>query len=319
MAYSDALHAPTSDITLAPELLWPPDAARAQQRNAKHQAVLAAAARLFCEQGFHAAALDDVATRLHVSKPTLYYYVRNKRELVKACAEQGCIQALEAISNANIGQPLKDSMKARLKAYARVVATDFGWCMVRLSEFSLADAASMREQVMSALTHSLVESVEGVESQAWMVDAIHGIACHGGRIPAQVIAHNVDAFLDSINFPVGSDLFHVKPQGSQKVSVQKIGNEKSQLKSEAVQQTADQNAVSTPDASMSSIDKSSTKKRDSVPTKKISPRLQTSSELVVEVENKAQLPKPTMRKEADSLSSKLSTLLSPELEQISLF
>ncbi len=50
-----------------------PAVARARQREAKRQAVLQTAARLFNERGFHATSLDDIAERLHVSKPTLYW------------------------------------------------------------------------------------------------------------------------------------------------------------------------------------------------------------------------------------------------------
>ncbi|WP_286186586.1 TetR/AcrR family transcriptional regulator, partial [Acidovorax cavernicola] len=57
------------------EPLWPATQHSAQQREAKRQAVLSAAAQLFNERGFHATSLDDIAARLGVSKPTLYYYV----------------------------------------------------------------------------------------------------------------------------------------------------------------------------------------------------------------------------------------------------
>ena len=58
---------------------------RQQQREAKRHAVLQAAAQLFNERGFHATSLDDIAARLNVSKPTLYYYVKNKQELLFLC------------------------------------------------------------------------------------------------------------------------------------------------------------------------------------------------------------------------------------------
>ena len=46
---------------------------REQQREAKRNAVLQAAAQLFNERGFHATSLDDIAARLSVTKLTLYY------------------------------------------------------------------------------------------------------------------------------------------------------------------------------------------------------------------------------------------------------
>ena len=64
---------------------WKPAGARAQQREAKRNAVLQTAARLFNERGYHATSLDDIAEQLHVSKPTLYYYVKSKDDILLEC------------------------------------------------------------------------------------------------------------------------------------------------------------------------------------------------------------------------------------------
>ena len=56
---------------------WPQAPEREQQREAKRNAVLSTAAQMFNERGFHATSLDDIAARLQVSKPTLYYYVKD--------------------------------------------------------------------------------------------------------------------------------------------------------------------------------------------------------------------------------------------------
>ena len=39
-------------------------------------------------EGFHATSLDDIAARLSVSKPTLYYYVKNKDEILLQCVRR---------------------------------------------------------------------------------------------------------------------------------------------------------------------------------------------------------------------------------------
>ena len=62
----------------------------------KRQAVLSTAAQMFNERGFHATSLDDVAARLGVSKPTLYYYVRSKDQILLECVQQGLEMTLEA-------------------------------------------------------------------------------------------------------------------------------------------------------------------------------------------------------------------------------
>jgi AcrR family transcriptional regulator len=45
---------------------------RVKERQVKREAVLRVAARLFKEKGFYATSLDEVAERLHVTKPTVY-------------------------------------------------------------------------------------------------------------------------------------------------------------------------------------------------------------------------------------------------------
>lgn len=63
----------------------------------KRQALLSTAAQMFNERGFHATSLDDVAARLGVSNPTLYYYVRSKEQILLECVQQGLEMTLEGI------------------------------------------------------------------------------------------------------------------------------------------------------------------------------------------------------------------------------
>ena len=47
------------------------------------------AARAFNERGFHNTSLDDIAAALEVTKPTIYYYVANKEQLLFECFVAG--------------------------------------------------------------------------------------------------------------------------------------------------------------------------------------------------------------------------------------
>lgn len=57
-------------------------------RGARRQQLLRAARDVFVAQGFHAAAMDDIADRAGVSKPVLYQHFPGKRELYLALLEQ---------------------------------------------------------------------------------------------------------------------------------------------------------------------------------------------------------------------------------------
>src|SRR6478752_7118029 len=56
-------------------------------RGARRKQLLAAAQDVFVAQGFHAAAMDDIADRAGVSKPVLYQHFPGKRELYLALLE----------------------------------------------------------------------------------------------------------------------------------------------------------------------------------------------------------------------------------------
>ena len=57
-------------------------------RGARRLQLLRAAQEVFVAQGFHAAAMDDIADRAGVSKPVLYQHFPGKRELYLALLEQ---------------------------------------------------------------------------------------------------------------------------------------------------------------------------------------------------------------------------------------
>lgn len=60
---------------------------REEKFEIKRQAVLRAAASLFRDKGTERTTLSDIADVLHVSKPTVYYYFRNKEEVLLALIE----------------------------------------------------------------------------------------------------------------------------------------------------------------------------------------------------------------------------------------
>ncbi|WP_225580985.1 TetR/AcrR family transcriptional regulator [Acidovorax sp. ACV02] len=117
---------------------WPPVSHRERQREAKRNAVLQAAAQLFNERGFHATSLDDIAARLNVTKPTLYYYVKNKDEILLQCVSKGLTMMLEGIdaSRAAGGKAI-DQLMTCMQVYARIVTMDFGMCLIRVGDEQL--------------------------------------------------------------------------------------------------------------------------------------------------------------------------------------
>src|SRR5207253_395467 len=69
-------------------------------RGARRMQLLQAAQDVFVAQGFHAAAMDDIADRAGVSKPVLYQHFPGKRELYLALLEQHVDELTERVASA---------------------------------------------------------------------------------------------------------------------------------------------------------------------------------------------------------------------------
>ena len=64
----------------------------------KREAVLRAAARCFADRGIEATTMDDVASILGVTKPTVYRLFRDKSALVEACFSRACQPFMDALN-----------------------------------------------------------------------------------------------------------------------------------------------------------------------------------------------------------------------------
>jgi AcrR family transcriptional regulator len=69
-------------------------------RGARRLQLLRAAQDVFVAQGFHAAAMDDIADRAGVSKPVLYQHFPGKRELYLALLEEHVSELADRVAEA---------------------------------------------------------------------------------------------------------------------------------------------------------------------------------------------------------------------------
>ena len=125
---------------------WRAGRKRLRDHGVKRDAVVRTAARAFAERGFHNTSLDDIAKALDVTKPTIYYYVTNKEQLLFQCFVAGLEPirtALRAVKSTQ--EPGRERLNTVLRQYAQAVASDFGWCMVIAEHQDLS--ASMSEHI----------------------------------------------------------------------------------------------------------------------------------------------------------------------------
>lgn len=120
---------------------WRSRRERQPERHAKTEAVLLAAAGLFHRRGFHGTSLDDIARSLGVSKPTLYYYVAGKEQILFACVERGLAQLRAGLADlAARGAPGRERLRAAMALYAEIATSDLGLCVIRVGEDPLPEA-----------------------------------------------------------------------------------------------------------------------------------------------------------------------------------
>ncbi|WP_404301063.1 TetR/AcrR family transcriptional regulator [Alicycliphilus denitrificans] len=158
--------APRGRRIKAPASPWAEAPAREAQREAKRNAVLTTAAQMFNERGFHATSLDDIAASLHVSKPTLYYYVKNKDEILLQCVRQGLEMTLEGIeASRQAGGNAVDQLRACMQVYVDIVTQPFGMCLIRVGdeevpEPSRTELRRMKSEIDLAFRRLVAQGVQ---------------------------------------------------------------------------------------------------------------------------------------------------------------
>ena len=145
---------------------WKAFQVRQRNLDAKRQAVLLTAAHLFLESGYRKTSMSELAKRLSITKPALYYYFKNKEDILIECYREGIAEIEGSLDEAAVshGDGLS-KVRAFIEAYARSIAgADFGRCVAMLDdgELSLKARRQVRElkRSMDAEIRGFIE--EGV-------------------------------------------------------------------------------------------------------------------------------------------------------------
>lgn len=141
----DHRHAPAVTRPTGPSP-WAARRRRPRDHEVKREAVIRAAARAFNEHGYHHTSLDDIAAALGVTKPTVYYYVANKEQLLFECFLAGLKPIRAALRDADRrGGSARERLAQVIRGYAAAIASEYGWCMVRAHDQDLGP--DMRRQI----------------------------------------------------------------------------------------------------------------------------------------------------------------------------
>jgi len=131
-----------------------------EQYELKRHALLEAAAQLFNERGFYGASLGELAKRLNVTKPTVYYYVTSKEDLavqILKLSHERAERLHEVAQTAGLSGLAR--MRAFVRVYVEFMTTPVGACTLQLATEPLA-----RKYVthISATLHPIDEWMQAI-------------------------------------------------------------------------------------------------------------------------------------------------------------
>jgi AcrR family transcriptional regulator len=94
-------------------------------RDERRAQLLAAAQEVFVSNGYHGAAMDEIAETAHVSKPVLYQHFPSKRELYLALLDSHLSKLIDLLLGALDSTKDNDErVQAVMRAYFRFIAND---------------------------------------------------------------------------------------------------------------------------------------------------------------------------------------------------
>jgi AcrR family transcriptional regulator len=123
--------------------------------------LLGAAQEVFVAQGYHAAAMDDIAERAGVSKPVLYQHFPSKLDLYLALLDQHSAELLDAVHTAlSATKDNKARVAASISAYFEFVDRE-GEPFRLVFESDLTNDSAVRERV-DALSRACAHAIADV-------------------------------------------------------------------------------------------------------------------------------------------------------------
>jgi AcrR family transcriptional regulator len=137
-------------------------------RAAREQQLLDVAERVFAEQGYSAASMDDIAIRAGVTKPVLYSHFGSKEGLVVACVARARSQLLEdTIVGIGDATDFEEQLRRGIRAFFRFLDERHPAWSVLILEISVQGAAAeeieaIRRQQADVIADALATGAPGV-------------------------------------------------------------------------------------------------------------------------------------------------------------
>jgi AcrR family transcriptional regulator len=202
------------NATVAEASPWPVRRAREHNRRVKREAVIRAAARAFNARGYYNTSIDEIAAALNVTKPTIYYYVANKEQLLVECILTGLERVIEPFRRPAPPQATaRERFNDMIRHYAQVIASEYGWCMVRAEDLGLAPESiapikklkseidqGIRRLLEDGVRDGSIETVDAKMTAFALAGALNWIAHWYRENQSMTAAEIAEAYVRIFNF-----------------------------------------------------------------------------------------------------------------------
>jgi AcrR family transcriptional regulator len=146
-----------------------PRGARLPRKERRAQ-LLDSALEVFVAQGYHAAAMDDIAERAGVSKPVLYQHFPGKLDLYLALLDSSCDAIIDNCRKAlNSTNDNKQRVAAAMEAFYEYIASHDGAFRL-VFESDLTNEPAVREQVERVTTETAAMVAEVIHEDTGLSD-----------------------------------------------------------------------------------------------------------------------------------------------------
>ncbi len=136
------------------------------KRKAKRALILESAVRSFAAKGFYGTSMDDIAEELLLTRGSLYYYFRDKEEILALCHETALEAMLDVTERVRASAlPPDQALRRIIVEHARVMVDKFHGTALALQFDALdarrrANVVGVRDAYENSLRDVIAEGVE---------------------------------------------------------------------------------------------------------------------------------------------------------------
>lgn len=198
-----------------------PSAHVATKRKVKRARILESAVRSFAAKGFYGTSMDDIAEELLLTRGSLYYYFRDKEEILALChetANQAMLDVAERVRASAL--PPDQALRRIVAEHARVMVDKFHGTALAL-QFDALDArrraavvsvrdayeASLRDVIAEGVAKRIFRSVDPKITAFAILGALNWMArwyrAGGGASADEISEAFASLFLDGLRTPSG--------------------------------------------------------------------------------------------------------------------